>query len=92
MRLLFLFFLNLNVFGQLLVSCTTTVLAPDESISESEKNSIYDETGCLFTSYEGLVMAGYQGWFTAEGDGADRGWHHYEKNRTFVPGVSTIDF
>ncbi|MGF1587523.1 MAG: hypothetical protein ACFCUM_19585 [Bacteroidales bacterium] len=25
---------------------------------------VYDETGCLYTSYTGLVMAGYQGWFT----------------------------
>jgi hypothetical protein len=52
----------------------------------------YDETGVLFKSYNGLVMAGYQGWFTAEGDGAGRGWHHYEKNNRFEPGVSTIDF
>jgi len=52
----------------------------------------YDETGCLFTSYEGLVMSGYQGWFTAMGDGADRGWHHYEKAGKFEPGMNTIDF
>ncbi|MBE9601061.1 glycoside hydrolase family 71/99-like protein [Pedobacter sp. MC2016-24] len=30
-----------------------------------------------FPSYKGLVMAGYQGWFNAKGDGADRGWNHY---------------
>ncbi len=30
-----------------------------------------------FTSYKGLVMAGYQGWFNAKGDGGDRGWNHY---------------
>ncbi len=54
--------------------------------------SVYDETGCLYTSYEGLVMAGYQGWFAAEGDGANRGWYHYEKHGQFVPGRSTIDF
>ena len=30
-----------------------------------------------FTSYKGLVMAGYQGWFNAKGDGSDRGWNHY---------------
>ncbi|TLV02172.1 glycoside hydrolase family 71/99-like protein [Dyadobacter luticola] len=52
----------------------------------------YDETGVLFKSYKGLVMAGYQGWFTAEGDGAGRGWHHYQKNGKFEPGFTSIDF
>jgi hypothetical protein len=35
--------------------------------------------------------AGSQGWFTAEGDGADRGCHHYEKSGKFEPGINTID-
>ncbi|WP_461104585.1 glycoside hydrolase family 71/99-like protein [Spirosoma koreense] len=52
----------------------------------------YDETGCLYTQYRGLVMAGYQGWFTAQGDSADRGWHHYEKRGKFEPGYASIDF
>ncbi|QRR01425.1 glycoside hydrolase family 71/99-like protein [Dyadobacter sandarakinus] len=52
----------------------------------------YDETGVLFKSYKGLVMAGYQGWFTAEGDGADRGWHHYQKSGRFEPGFASVDF
>ncbi len=29
----------------------------------------------------GKVMCGYQGWFTAEGDGADFGWHHWSTDR-----------
>jgi hypothetical protein len=37
-------------------------------------------------------MAGYQGWFTAMGDGADRGWHHYEKSGRYEPGYTTVDF
>jgi len=31
----------------------------------------------LFPNYTGLVMAGYQGWFRAPGDGANEGWGHY---------------
>ena len=44
-----------------------------------------------YESYEGLVMAGYQGWFNTPGDGAGRNWHHYEKGRRFEPGWCTID-
>jgi glycoprotein endo-alpha-1,2-mannosidase len=45
-----------------------------------------------FPSYKGLVMAGYQGWFNCEGDGADRGWTHYQKGKKFEDGNCTIDF
>lgn len=30
----------------------------------------------------GKVMTGYQGWFSAEGDGSGRGWGHWTKNRS----------
>lgn len=65
---------------------------PADKPVEKPAEKVYDETGCLYTSYKGLVMAGYQGWFTAEGDGAERGWHHYEKSGKFEPGMNTIDF
>ena len=29
----------------------------------------------------GKLMAGYQGWFNAEGDGAGRGWNHWTQDR-----------
>jgi len=29
----------------------------------------------------GKIVCGYQGWFTAEGDGAEFGWFHWAKNR-----------
>ncbi|MCP4123776.1 MAG: T9SS type A sorting domain-containing protein [Bacteroidetes bacterium] len=45
-----------------------------------------------FTSYTGLVMSGYQGWFATPGDGSGNGWKHYQKNGVFEPGSCTIDF
>lgn len=45
-----------------------------------------------FNSYKGLVMAGYQGWFNAEGDGAGRGWNHYkDQQNLFGPGHTKVD-
>jgi hypothetical protein len=45
-----------------------------------------------YDSYNGLVMAGYQGWFSAPGDGSDRGWYHYAgQGGKFEPGICTID-
>jgi len=44
-----------------------------------------------YMSYKGLVMAGYQGWFNCEGDGADRAWTHYSKKGRFEDGHCTID-
>lgn len=44
-----------------------------------------------YMSYTGLVMAGYQGWFNAPEDGANRGWNHYQKGKEFRPGCCTID-
>ncbi|MCF8714987.1 xylosidase [Joostella atrarenae] len=55
------------------------------------EEAVYDETGCLYTSYTELVMAGYQGWFAAEGDDSNRGWYHYKNDCGFFPGCSTID-
>jgi len=45
-----------------------------------------------YDSYEGLVMAGYQGWFNAPEDGANRGWYHYRGRNGFKPGSTNIDF
>ena len=44
-----------------------------------------------FKSYRGLVMAGYQGWFNAMGDGANRGWNHYHGHDGFQPGSIKVD-
>lgn len=53
---------------------------------------VYDMTGLLYKSYTNLVMAGYQGWFAAEGDGSQRGWYHYQGNGGFYPGNTNVDF
>src|SRR5262245_54196871 len=38
------------------------------------------------------VMCGYQGWFNAEGDGAERGWVHWTKRRGQLgPSTAKID-
>jgi len=50
------------------------------------------ENNWRFMSYNGLVMTGYQGWFNAEGDGANRGWNHYTQGKTFEPGNTKVDY
>jgi hypothetical protein len=41
----------------------------------------------------GKTMCGYQGWFNAEGDGAERGWTHWLKDgkQPFAPGNAKVD-
>jgi hypothetical protein len=57
-----------------------------------EQEVIYDETGCVYTSYDGLLMCGYQGWFSCQGDPTKMGWVHYPKDGTLRPGSVSIDF
>lgn len=45
----------------------------------------------VFNSINGLVMAGYQGWFNVPADNAGLGWKHYAKNKEFKPGKCTIE-
>jgi hypothetical protein len=91
MKLFHLVIFVLILSSPIFTVCQENNLPLGELVGNNPKK-IYDETGCSYTSYDGLVMAGYQGWFNAEGDGANRGWHHYEKHGQFKPGISTIDF
>lgn len=65
-----------------------------QSLHQATQEAVYDETGCLYTAYKNLVMAGYQGWFAAQGDASERGWYHYQNGHCggFAPGCSAIDF
>ena len=65
---------------------------PKEKKPVTTPQKVYDMTGLLYKSYTGLVMAGYQGWFAAEGDGSNRGWYHYKGRDGFHPGSTNIDF
>ena len=47
------------------------------------------ERGVDTSTLAGKLMAGYQGWFNAEGDGAGRGWNHWSKDRK-APGPANI--
>lgn len=65
-------------------SCSTSPKSP-----EAQKTNTPAYT---YDSYNGLVMAGYQGWFNAPEDGANRGWYHYKGKNGFRPGSSSIDY
>jgi hypothetical protein len=43
------------------------------------------------STLRGKVLAGYQGWFAAEGDGSGLGWQHYAGRGGFRPGRCSID-
>ncbi|HEX3628239.1 MAG TPA: hypothetical protein VH280_22750, partial [Verrucomicrobiae bacterium] len=44
------------------------------------------------STMNGKVLCGYQGWFTAEGDGSEKGWTHWRGRDGFRPGSCVIDF
>ena len=49
------------------------------------------EKGVDCSTMTGKVLCGYQGWHTAEGDGCDRGWHHWQGRNGFKPGSTNVD-
>ncbi len=44
------------------------------------------------TSYIGLSMTGYQGWFGTPGDGGTNSWRHYNGSNGFNPGSASIEY
>ena len=89
-----LFIIALGGFFAFFVACVSVNSRTVSVIKTPIKpmSTVFDETGCLYKSYNKLVMAGYQGWFAANGDKSERGWYHYNGKCGFKPGCSTIDF
>lgn len=90
----------------ILGGCTSEDDIPDRVVKPQEPEKFNDlgfaahQDGEPFDTYEGLVMAGYQGWFGCPGDGCSHAkhsntqWYHYRENDMFKPGVlqNSIDF
>ncbi len=70
-----------RVFFLLFIGCTLAAYSQETKQAEP-----------MYPSYKGLVMAGYQGWFRADGDGANQGWGHYGRDGKFDADHNTIDF
>ena len=90
----------------LLASCGEPEVIPPP-VPKPEVEPVYNDLGFkphadgeMYDSYEGLVMAGYQGWFGCPGDGCSHDthsntkWYHYRESEMFKPGVlhNSIDF
>jgi hypothetical protein len=89
--------LGASVFIPLALSCSLPVLA-GEPLPEREEALAalrpYDgpsTPGVDGSTLDGKVVCGYQGWFTAPGDGSGRGWRHYPAGGRFRPGSCNID-
>ena len=81
--LLFIFFSISGLFAQ--------KLTYDSALKLVSPYSGPHNAGVNTKTLNGKVMCGYQGWFNAEGDGAQSGWRHYG-NRNFGPGNCTIEY
>ena len=74
---------------------TTAAPSPSREAVLAETLRPYDGPsvrGVDPSTLTGKVLCGYQGWFNAEGDGAERGWVHWTKGRgPLEPGKAKVD-
>ncbi len=54
--------------------------------------SKFENTDSFNNNIEGKILAGYQGWFNAVGDGSGLKWKHYGNKGAFKPGSASIDY
>lgn len=81
--------LALLIFPLIAVTCSSSDADPKP---EPEDSTGVEDPNVKYPSYTKLVMAGYQGWFAAQGDESNRGWYHYQKNGCgFFPGCTNVD-
>ena len=70
----------------IIIACWAALFVTSAYAQKKAKKTMYN-------SYRGLVMAGYQGWFGAPGDGCrhsnsdNTAWYHYRESEVFKPGV-----
>ena len=67
---------------------TLTVLLLNIQNSYGQKHS----SASAHTSYTGLSMTGYQGWFGTPNDGGTNSWRHYNGSNGFKPGSASIEY
>jgi len=63
----------------------------DDNRSRIETAAKVKPVSAASNSLEGKILCGYQGWFNAEGDGANLGWKHYGGGK-FGPGRCSVDY
>ncbi len=77
----------------LLVAALFLCSCADDELKETDsQNKNPEPLEARYTTYEGLVMTGYQGWFNTSDDGMSLSWTHYSSGGKFEPGSSSIDF
>lgn len=71
-----------------LVVCFLTTCQSKKQLTAKITTSVIQKDNSII----GKVLAGYQGWFNAAGDGSNLNWKHYKNKQDFKPGSASIDY